>query len=122
MNIVRVHASLERKSKPIYENSVPEQRDRQPVFYKVETNLDRLLVTEMCVIPNFVNTVRAALKNVNRSLGQADSHPVDTYIDRLFMPEVYVILNFVKMVRPVLGKVNICVCIHICNFTSFSKK
>ena len=38
--------------------------DRQtdnPIFYKVETYLDCLLMPEIYVIPNFVEVVRAAL-------------------------------------------------------------
>ena len=36
-----------------------------PNVCKVKTNLDRLLVLEIYVIPNFVKIVRAVLKNVN---------------------------------------------------------
>ena len=37
----------------IYESSVHRQTDN-PIFYKVETNLNRLLVLEIYAIPNFV--------------------------------------------------------------------
>ena len=35
--------------------------DRQPYFFKDETYLDRLLVPEIYVMPNFVIVVRAVL-------------------------------------------------------------
>ena len=49
----------------IYEICVQGQNDRQtdnPIFYKVETYLDRLLVPEIYNIPNFVKIVRAVLE------------------------------------------------------------
>ena len=36
-----------------------------PIFYKVQTYLDRLLVIEIYIIPNFVKIVRAVLEIVN---------------------------------------------------------
>ena len=42
--------------------------DRQinnPIFYKFETHLDRLLVPEIYIIPNFVKIVGVVLEIVN---------------------------------------------------------
>ena len=49
----------------IYEICVQGQNDRQtdnPIFYKVETYLDRLLVLEIHIIPNFVKIVSVVLE------------------------------------------------------------
>ena len=44
-----------------------------PIFYKVETYLDRLLVLEIHIIPNFVKIVRAVLEIYENCVhGQAD--------------------------------------------------
>ena len=45
----------------IYESCVHGQTDN-PIFYKGETYLDRLLLPEMYIIPNFVKIVRAVLE------------------------------------------------------------
>ena len=45
----------------IYESSVHGQTDN-PILYKVETYLDRLLLLEIYIIPNFVKIVRAVLE------------------------------------------------------------
>ena len=52
----------------IFEICVHEQNDRQtdnPIFYKVETYLDRFIVPEIYKLPNFVKIVRAVLEIVN---------------------------------------------------------
>ena len=53
--------------------------DRQtgnPIFYKVETYLDHLLVPEIYIIPNFVKIVRAVLEiYVSCVHGQTDRQP-----------------------------------------------
>ena len=52
----------------IYEVCVQGQNDRQtdnPIFYKVETYLDRLLVPEINVILNFLTIVGTVLEKVN---------------------------------------------------------
>ena len=48
--------------KLIYESSVDEETDN-PIFYKVETYLDCLLVPEIYAIPKFVKIVRAVIVN-----------------------------------------------------------
>ena len=51
-----------------YEICVQGLNDRQtanPIFYNVETYLDRLLLLETYIIPNFVKIVRAVLENIN---------------------------------------------------------
>ena len=45
--------------------STDRQTDMQPDFYNVETDLDRLLVLEIHIIPIFENIVRAVLEIVN---------------------------------------------------------
>ena len=52
----------------IYEICVQGQNDRQtenPIFYKVETFLDRLFEVKIYIIPNFLKIVRAVLEIVN---------------------------------------------------------
>ena len=52
----------------VCDSCVHGQIDRQtdnPIFCHVETCLDRLLVTEIHIIPNFVKIVRAVVENVN---------------------------------------------------------
>ena len=49
----------------IYEICVQGQNERQTdnsIFYKVETYLDRLLVLEIYIIPNFVKIILAVLE------------------------------------------------------------
>ena len=47
-----------------------------PIFYKVETYLDRLLVPEIYILPNFVKIVRAVLEiNVSCVHRQIDRQP-----------------------------------------------
>ena len=69
--------------------------DRQidnPIFYKVETYLDHLLVPETYVLPNFVKTVKAVFEMYEScDHGQTDnpiSYKVETYLDRLLMTEI----------------------------------
>ena len=71
--------------------------DRQtdnPIFYKIETYLDRLLMPEMYAIPNFVKIVRAVLENYEICVhGQADSqifYKVETYLDCLLVTEMLI--------------------------------
>ena len=45
--------------------SLTDRQTDNPIFYKVETYLDRLLVPEIYIIPNFVKIVRAVLEIVN---------------------------------------------------------
>ena len=83
--------------------------DRQtgnPIFYKVETYLDRLLVFEIQIKPNFVkiflNIVTAVLEiyEVVFTDRQTDSmifYKVETYLDRLLVLAMHKILNFVKI-------------------------
>ena len=63
----------------IYEICVQGQNDRQtdtPIFYKVETYLDRLLVSEIYVIQNFVKIVGAVLEiYLSYVHGQTDRQP-----------------------------------------------
>ena len=45
-----------------------------PIFYKIETYLDRLLVPEIYILPNFVKIVRAVLEIYESCVhGQADT-------------------------------------------------
>ena len=63
----------------IFETCVQGQNDRQtdyPIFYKVETYLDRLLEPEIYIIPNFVKIVRAVLEIYDSCVhGQTDRQP-----------------------------------------------
>ena len=92
--------------------------DRQTTqfFYKVETYLNRLLVPEMYVIPNFVKIVRVVLEIyescVHGQTKKTDSpifYKIETYLDRLLVSEIYVIPNFVKIVRAVLDIYENCI-------------
>ena len=77
-----------------------------PIFYKVETYLDRLFVLEIYIIPNFVKIVRAVLEIyescVHGQTGRQTNNPifykVETYLDRLLVLEIHFIQNFVKIV------------------------
>ena len=77
-----------------------------PIFYKVEIYLNRLLVSEMRIMPNFVKIVRAVLDiYVSCNHGQTDNpnfYNVETSVDRLLVPEIYIIPIFVKIIRAVL--------------------
>ena len=82
--------------------------DRQadcPIFYKVKTYLDCLLVPEIYVIPNFVKIVGVVLEiyesSVHEQIDYMIFYKVEIYPDHLLVPEMYVILNFVKIVRMV---------------------
>ena len=80
-----------------------------PIFYKAETYLDYLLMSEIFVITNFVKIVRVVLENVNCILEQTDNpifYKVETYLDRFLVSEIYVILNSVKIIREVVENVN----------------
>ena len=63
----------------IYESCVHGQTDRQtdnPIFYKVETYKDCLLVPEIHIIPNFVKILRVVLDiYVSFVHGQTDRQP-----------------------------------------------
>ena len=84
----------------IYEICVQGQNDRQtdnPIFYKVETYLDRLLVPEIYIILNFVKIVRAVLEiyescvagpRTDRQTDNPIFYKIDTYLDRLLVPEI----------------------------------
>ena len=86
-----------------------------PIFYKVETYLDRPLVLGIHVIPNFVKIVYVVHQIYEICVhGQNDRqtdnpifYKVETYLDRLLVLEIYVLPNFVKIVRAVLEIVNI---------------
>ena len=86
--------------------------DRQtgnPIFYNVETDLDRLLVFEIHIIPNFVKIVSVVLEIYEICVqGQNDrqtDNPIfykaEAYLDRLLVPEIYIVPNFVKIVTAV---------------------
>ena len=63
----------------IYMSCVHGQTDRptdNPIFYKVETYLDRLLLQERKIIPNFVKIFRAVLDTYERCVHtQTDRKP-----------------------------------------------
>ena len=88
-----------------------------PIFYNVETYLDRLLVLEIRIIPNFVKIVSVVLEVYEICVqGQNDRqtanpifYKVETYLDRLLVPEIYIKPNFVKIVRAVLEIYESCV-------------
>ena len=80
-----------------------------PIFYNVETYLDRLLVLEIHIITNFVK-INGVVLEINGIYvqGQNDRqtdnpifYKVETYLDRLLVPEIYKVPNFVKIVRSV---------------------
>ena len=59
----------------MYESYVHGQTDN-PIFYKVETYLDRLLLPDMYIIPNFVKIVRTVLEIYESCVhGQTDRQP-----------------------------------------------
>ena len=61
MKIVRV--VLENVNRSLFTRVVfKDGKTDNPIFYKVETYLDCLLVPEIYVIPNFVEIVRAVLE------------------------------------------------------------
>ena len=83
-----------------------ERQTGNPIFYKVETYQDRLLVLEIHTIPNFVKIDSVVLKIYETCVqGQNDRqthypifYKVETYLDRLLLREMYIIPNFVKIV------------------------
>ena len=87
--------------------------DTQPVFFKVETNLDRLLMPKICIIPNYVKIARVVLEIYERCVyGQTDNssfYKIETYLDRLLVLEICVIRNFMKIFRAVLEIYESCV-------------
>ena len=91
--------------------------DRQtdnPIFYKVETYLDRLLVPDIYVTPNFVKVVeRFSIFTRDAFTDRQTDNPifykVEIDLDRLLVPEIYVMPNFVKIVRVVLEIYERCV-------------
>ena len=86
-----------------------------PIFYKVETYLDHLLVPEIYVIPNFAKIVRKFLEIYESCVhGQTDKdnpifYQVETYLDHFLVFEIHLISNFVKIVWVVLLIYEICV-------------
>ena len=86
-----------------------------PIFYKVETYLDRFLVPEMYEIPNFVKIVWAVLEIYKISVHGQNDRQIDipiiykseTYLGRFLVLEIYIIPIFVKIVRAALEIVNI---------------
>ena len=91
------------------------QTDTQRIFYKLENYLDRLLVYEKYVMPNFVKIVIVVLEISESCVhGHTDRHPrffykTEIYLDCFLVPEIYVISNFVKVVRVVLYIYESCV-------------
>ena len=76
IHIIPNFVKINRVVLEIYWIYVQGQNDRQtdnPIFYKVETYLDRLLVPEIYKIPNFVKIVREVLEiYVSYVNGQTD--------------------------------------------------
>ena len=94
--------------------------DRQtdnPIFYKVETYLDRLLVPEIRITPTFVKIVRTVVEIYERCAhrqeenrtGNSIFYVIETHLDRLLGPEIRITPTFVKIVREVLNIYESCV-------------
>ena len=86
-----------------------------PIFYKIETYLDRFLVLEIYIIPNFVKIDSVVLEiyeiyvqgQNDRQSGNLIFCKVETYLNRFLVLEIHIMLNSVKIIRAVLEIVNL---------------